>query len=124
MALPALGRALAGAEGGGEVGGAAGTVEPGPGNVVGAVAGAVTGAVVAVVAPQVYSKAKLRKPGRNSTLLSDTLENSLDPARIPGISGEERCIGSAMRWTDTRTGCRGTKGRRTRSVSPLMSSVP
>lgn len=58
MALPALGRALAGAEGGGELGGAAGTVEPGAGNVVGAVAGAVTGAVVAVVAPQVYSKAK------------------------------------------------------------------
>jgi RHS repeat-associated protein len=58
IALPALGRALAGAEGGAELGSAAGTVEPGGGNAVGAVAGALAGAVVAVVAPQVYSKSK------------------------------------------------------------------
>jgi hypothetical protein len=59
MALPALGRALAGAEGGGEAGGEGGTVvEPGGGTVVGALVGAAVGGVLAVVAPQVYSKAK------------------------------------------------------------------
>jgi RHS repeat-associated protein len=58
LVLPALGRAILGAEEGGEAGAVAGTVEPGGGNAVGAVAGAVTGAVVAVVAPQVYSKSK------------------------------------------------------------------
>ncbi len=58
LALPLIGRAIAGAESGAEAGGTAGTVEPGGGNLAGAVGGAIVGGLAAAVAPQAYAKAK------------------------------------------------------------------
>jgi hypothetical protein len=58
MALPIIGRAIAGLEGGAEVGAGAGTIEPGPGNVAGAVVGALVGTVAAVAAPSAFAKSK------------------------------------------------------------------
>jgi RHS repeat-associated protein len=79
MALPIIGRAIAGLEGGAEAGAITGTIEPRAGNVVGAVVGAVVGTVAAVAAPSAFAKTKdaLETAGRHFDTAVDHLTSSI-----------------------------------------------